>query len=139
MHILVLLYFAELSCLCNFLVESVNVIFRPRFCILYSSCHRHWIVSLVIFGIVYAHVQFTLGNFNTLDSIFAHVHQTFCFINKRFCTCANAFLNKFTVRSCEYYTYLHWTLYWMQDNQTATYFLRSRLFTYDIMKKLNCN
>ena len=105
MHILVLLYFAELSCLCNFLVESVNVIFRPRFCILYSSCHRHWIVSLVIFGIVYAHVQFTLGNFNTLDSIFAHVHQTFFFINKQFHTCANAFLNKFTVRSCEYYTY----------------------------------
>jgi hypothetical protein len=30
-HILVLLYFAELSCLCNFLVESVNVFFRPRF------------------------------------------------------------------------------------------------------------
>ena len=102
MHILVLLYFAELSCLCNFLVES----------------------SMFFF---------------VLDSVFAHVHQTFCFINKRFCTCANAFLNKFTVRSCEYYTYLHWTLYWMQDNQTATYFLRSRLFTYDIMKKFNCN
>jgi hypothetical protein len=31
MHILVLLYFAELSCLCNFLVEFVNVFFRPRF------------------------------------------------------------------------------------------------------------
>jgi hypothetical protein len=30
-HILVLLYFAELSCLCNFLVESVNAFFRPRF------------------------------------------------------------------------------------------------------------
>jgi hypothetical protein len=25
-------------------------------------------------------------------------------------------------------------LYWMQENQTATYFLRSGLFTYDIMK-----
>ena len=37
-----------------------------EFCILYSSCHRHWIVSLVIIGILYAHVQFTLGNFNTL-------------------------------------------------------------------------
>ena len=30
-------------------------------------------------------------------------------------------------------------LYWMQENQTATYFLRSRLFTYDIMKNFNCN
>jgi hypothetical protein len=29
----------------------------------------------------------------------------------------------------------------MQENQTATYFLRSRLFTYDtcIMKNFNCN
>ena len=34
--------------------------------VLYSLCHRHWIVSLVIIGIVYAHVQFTLCNFNTL-------------------------------------------------------------------------
>jgi hypothetical protein len=30
-------------------------------------------------------------------------------------------------------------LYWMQENQTATYFLRSRLFTYAIMKNFNCN
>jgi len=28
-------------------------------------------------------------------------------------------------------------LYWMQENQTATYFLRSRLFTYDIMEKIS--
>ena len=31
--------------------------------------------------------------------------------------------------------------YWIEENQTATYyyFLRSRLFTYDIMKKFNWN
>ena len=29
--------------------------------------------------------------------------------------------------------------YWIQENQTETYFLRSRLFTYDIMKNFNCN
>jgi len=33
----------------------------------------------------------------------------------------------------------HWILSWMEENQTATYFLRSRLFTYDIMKNFNCN
>ena len=27
----------------------------------------------------------------------------------------------------------------MEENQTVTYFLRSRLFTYDIMKNFNCN
>jgi hypothetical protein len=27
----------------------------------------------------------------------------------------------------------------MEENQTATYFLRSRLFTYGIMKIFNCN
>jgi hypothetical protein len=27
----------------------------------------------------------------------------------------------------------------MEENQTETYFLRSRLFTYDIMKNFNCN
>ena len=39
----------------------------------------------------------------------------------------------------EYCTGKHWSLDWMQENQTATYFLRSRLFTYDIhiMKKFN--
>ena len=26
----------------------------------------------------------------------------------------------------------------MEENQTATYFFRSRLFTYHIMKKINC-
>jgi hypothetical protein len=26
-----------------------------------------------------------------------------------------------------------------QENKTATYFLHSRLFTYDIMKNFNCN
>jgi hypothetical protein len=61
------------------------------------------------------------------------------FINKQFRICANAFPNKFTVRSYEYCMYQHWILYWMQENQTATYFLRSRLFTYDIMKNFNCN
>jgi hypothetical protein len=32
----------------------------------------------------------------------------------------------------EYYSGKHWMLYWMQENQTATYFLRSRLFTFCI-------
>jgi hypothetical protein len=32
----------------------------------------------------------------------------------------------------------YWFLSWMKENQTATYFLRSRLFTYDIMKNCNC-
>jgi hypothetical protein len=35
------------------------------------------------------------------------------------------------------YTDKHWSLNWMQENQKATYFLRSRLFTYDIMKKIS--
>ena len=47
--------------------------------------------------------------------------------------------NEFTVRSYEYCAGQHWILYWMQENQTATYFLRSRLFTYAIMKNFNCN
>jgi hypothetical protein len=59
------------------------------------------------------------------------------FISKQFHTCANAFPNEFTVRSNEYCAGKHWILYWIQENKTATYFLRSRLFTYDIMKKFN--
>ena len=39
----------------------------------------------------------------------------------------------------EYYVGKHWMLYWMQENRTATYLPRSRLFTYDIMKNFNCN
>jgi hypothetical protein len=61
------------------------------------------------------------------------------FINKQFRTSANAFLNEFTVRLYEYCVGKHWILYWIQENKTATYFLRSRLFTYDIMKNFNCN
>jgi hypothetical protein len=61
------------------------------------------------------------------------------FINKQFCTCANAFPNEFTVRSYVYCMGKHWILYWIQENITATYFLRSRLFTYDIMKNFTCN
>jgi hypothetical protein len=34
----------------------------------------------------------------------------------------------------EYCEGKHWILYWIQENKTATYFLRSRLFTYDITK-----
>jgi hypothetical protein len=56
------------------------------------------------------------------------------FINKQFCTCPNAFPNEFTVRSSEYWAGQHWILSWTEENQTMTYFLRSRLFTYDIMK-----
>jgi hypothetical protein len=66
-----------------------------------------------------------------------HVHISF--INKTFRTWANAFPTEFTVRSYEYCVGKHWMLYWMQENQTTTYFLRSRLFTYDIMKNFNCN
>ena len=56
------------------------------------------------------------------------------FINKQCCTSANTFPNEFTVRSYEYCAGKHWILYWIQENKTATYFLRFRLFTYDIMK-----
>ena len=68
-----------------------------------------------------------------------HVAATAFFINKQFRTCANAFPNEFTVKSYEYCTGKHWILYWIQENKTATYFLRSRLFTYDIMKNFNYN
>jgi hypothetical protein len=61
------------------------------------------------------------------------------FINKLFRTCANAFPNEFTVRLYEYWADQRWILSWMEENQTATYFLRSRLFTYDIMKNFNFN
>jgi hypothetical protein len=66
-----------------------------------------------------------------------HVH--IFVINKQFRTCANAFSNEFTVRSYEYCAGQHCILYWMQENQIATYFLRSKLFTYDIMKNFNYN
>jgi hypothetical protein len=39
----------------------------------------------------------------------------------------------------EYCAGKHWIFYWIQENKTATYFLRSRLFMYDIMKNFNCN
>ena len=61
------------------------------------------------------------------------------FINKQFRTCTNAFPNEFTVRSYEYCAGKHRILYQIQENKTATYFLCSRLFTYDIMKTINCN
>ena len=61
------------------------------------------------------------------------------FINNQFRTCADAFPNEFTVRSYEYCPGRHWIFYWIQENKTATYFLRSRLFTCDIMKNFNCN
>ena len=66
-----------------------------------------------------------------------HVHISF--INKQFRTCANAFPNEFTVKSFEYCADKHWILYWIQENKTAMYFLRSRLNTYDIMKNFKCN
>ena len=61
------------------------------------------------------------------------------FINKQFRSCTNAFPNEFTVRSYEYWVDQHWILSLMEENKTATYFFRSRLFTYDIMKNFNCN
>ena len=59
------------------------------------------------------------------------------FINKQFRTCPNAFPNDFTVRSYEYCAGKHWILFWIQENKTATHYLRSRLFTYDIMKNFS--
>jgi hypothetical protein len=64
------------------------------------------------------------------------------FLNKQFRTCANALPNEVTMYAVWMYDYCagkHWILYWIQENKTATYFLRSRLFTYDIMKNFNCN
>ena len=61
------------------------------------------------------------------------------FNNKQFRTCANAFPNEFTVRSYAFWADQHRILSWIEEIQTATYFLRSRLFTYDIMKNFNCN
>ena len=52
------------------------------------------------------------------------------FINQQFRTCASAFPNEFTVRSYEYWVGQYWILSWMEENQTVTYFLCSRLFTY---------
>ena len=69
------------------------------------------------------------------DSIFAH--PTFSSSTNNFCTCANAFPNEFTVRSYEYWAGQHRILSWMEENQTATYFGRSMLFTYDNMKNFN--
>ena len=73
--------------------------------------------------------------------LFFHVRFVPCafFINKQFRTCANAFPNEFTVRSYGYCAGKHCILYWIQENKTVTNFLRSRLFTYDIMKNFNCN
>jgi hypothetical protein len=34
----------------------------------------------------------------------------------------------------EYCAGKHWGVDWVEENRTATYFLRSGLFTYDIMK-----
>ena len=39
----------------------------------------------------------------------------------------------------EYYAGKDWNLDWMEENQTATHFLRSRLFTYDSMKNSTAN
>ena len=52
---------------------------------------------------------------------------------------AQTFSRMVSVRSYEYCAGKHWILYWIQENKTATYFLLSRLFTYDIMKNFNCN
>ena len=60
------------------------------------------------------------------------------FFNKQFRTCANALPNEITVQVVRMYEYCAGK-HWIQENKTATYFLRSRLFTYDIMKNFNCN
>jgi hypothetical protein len=57
------------------------------------------------------------------------------FINKQFCTCANAFPNEFTVRSYEYCAGKHWILYWIQENKTATYFLHHTFSIYSFFQE----
>jgi hypothetical protein len=74
-----------------------------------------------------------------IESVNVFVLPRFDLCFQTFRTCANAFPNEFTVRSYEYCVGKHWILYWIQENKTATYFLRSRLFTYDIMKNFKCN
>ena len=75
---------------------------------------------------------FVLPPFDFCTSkIFFH-QQTISYMQKRF-------PNEFTVRSYEYWAGQHWILSWMEENRTATHFLRSRLFTYDIKKNFNCN
>ena len=60
----------------------------------------------------------------------------FFFINKRFRTCAKAFPNKFS----QVIWILHVsTLNSLLDARKSNSDLRSRLFTYDIMKNFNCN
>ena len=64
---LILYHFTEL-CLIRFFVlcfPPTDDLLYSVFCILYSSCHTLDCLSCN-FGIVYAHLQFTLGNFNTL-------------------------------------------------------------------------
>ena len=56
------------------------------------------------------------------------------FLHQQFRTCANAFPNEFTVRSYEYCASQHGILYWMQENQTATYFLRSTYLCMILLK-----
>jgi len=100
------------------------------FLILHKAC---WILLFVSFRIESVNVLF--------NSTIRFVSCAF-FVNKQFRSCANALPNEFTVWVVWMYEYCagkHLILYWIQDNKTATYFLRFRLFTYDIMKNFNCN
>ena len=84
--------------------------------------------------------RFRVESFNVLffhDSIFEH--PTFSSSTNNFAHAQTLSRMMFSVRSYEYCASQHWILSWMEENQTATYFLRSRLFTYGIMKIFNCN
>jgi hypothetical protein len=63
----------------------------------------------------------------------------FFFATNNFAHAQTLYRMRSLCRSYEYCAGKHWILYWIQENKTATYFLRSRLFTYDIMKNFNCN
>jgi hypothetical protein len=87
-------------------------------------CWKYWFEVTHIKGI------------QSLRLIFFYIESCQYFINKQFGTCANAFPNEFTVRSYEYCACQHCNLYWMEENQTATYFLRFRTFVLDFDEEI---
>ena len=115
---------------------------RPKKILNYDNVLKNGVsrynIFFVIFTQILLFVSFSCRICQCFCSSTIRFEQIF-FINKQFGTCANAFPNEFTVRSYEYCACQHCNLYWMEENQTATYFLRFRLFTYDIMKNFNCN
>jgi hypothetical protein len=60
-----------------------------------------------------------------------------CFVQFHDSICANAFPNEFTVRSYEYCEGNHWILYWIQENKTATYFLRMATNFFHLLRRVS--